>query len=169
MSFALYLQQKYVELLISHQHFPRLGSCYPSLSHWLLLPRSSMWYGWYFLPGESYDLSEVTSCNSLHPKSVSFDLPLLSNHGSVLPKGPDSELLGTVTPVQPTQVIDFSKAAKVDDAHIPIELWDKLIWSLKLHSDLRLQCFSTQFGVCPLEILLMFFLRWRRKNYCERE
>jgi hypothetical protein len=62
----------------------------------------------------------------------------------------------------PPPEINTSKAAKNDDARIPVELWDKHIWDPGTHSSPSLQAFRKRFGRCPLLTLRDWLLRvWR--------
>jgi hypothetical protein len=66
--------------------------------------------------------------------------------------------------VSPPRIeIDLSKAAKDDDARIPVELWDKRIWNKFPSAHASAQSVGSKSRRCPLLVFCDFFLRsWRK-------
>jgi hypothetical protein len=58
---------------------------------------------------------------------------------------------------------DYSKAVKSDDARVPVELWDKIVW-MRPHSITQLAMFRKKFVKCPLETLRSMCLTWWRSH-----
>lgn len=55
---------------------------------------------------------------------------------------------------------DYSKATKADDAAVPVEIWDKKVWALGLHSEDRRRAFEERWSAVRRE---QGWEQWQRK------
>jgi hypothetical protein len=95
---------------------------------------------------------KVSGTPRLEPLAVSFE-------NTTAPTNPKDLL---VSP--PRFEFDLSKAAKDDDARIPVELWDKRIWNKFPSAHAIAQSVGSKSRRCPLLVFRDFFLRsWRKR------